>query len=108
MNLKNKETMSKELITLNEFENVLDKLLRYDITLKQAHEEVNKIFVSRDINFTDSSLQLKDKEEEIIGNVTSVGFTTPSNHGVLKIELPYCYYKIKKLSKGDKLKLLIV
>ena len=60
------------------------------------------------INYTHCSAQLKDAENDIVGNITSVGFTTPSNHGFLKIELPYSYYKIEKLSKGDKLKLLIV
>jgi len=49
----------------------------------------------------------KEEEDPIIGSITEIGFTTPSNHGFLKIEIPYSYYKIEKWKKGDKVELVI-
>lgn len=47
-----------------------------------------------------------DKElEPIIANITKLAFTTPSDHGVIELELPYQYYKIKGWKKGDKIEI---
>ena len=46
-----------------------------------------------------------DELEPIIANITELGFTTPSDHGIIKLELPYQYYKLKGWKKGDKIEI---
>lgn len=99
MKLENLKNLESLLVGLSALDLKTSTEIKIDNCLKDIKEA---------IAVNGCSVQLKDEDNDIIGNITSVGFTTPSNHGVLKIELPYSYYKIEKLSKGDKLKLLIV
>ena len=69
--------------------------LRYEIIKK--HQEA--------INFIPCCAELKDKEEPIIANITKTAFTTPSDHGIIEVELPYQYYKMKGWKEGDKIEL---
>lgn len=46
-----------------------------------------------------------DELEPITANITGLGFTTPSDHGIIKLELPYQHYKIKEWKKGDKIEI---
>jgi len=46
-----------------------------------------------------------DELEPIIANITKLAFTTPSDHGIVTVKLPYGYYKMKNWKEGDKLEL---
>jgi hypothetical protein len=46
-----------------------------------------------------------DELEPIKGNITATAFTTPSDHGIVTIELLYGHYKMKDWKKGDKIEL---
>lgn len=43
--------------------------------------------------------------DSITAKITRIGFTTPSDHGFIKLELPYEYYKIKEWEKGDEVEI---
>jgi len=68
--------------------------------LKEARKQVVILPVVSNCN--------KTNEDPIIGVITGTGFTTPSDHGILKLEVRYGHYKIEKWKTGDKVELVIV
>ena len=66
-----------------------------------------EIYHTKQLKLCEVSRSNKEEEDPIIGGITEIGFTTPSNHGILKIEITYGHYKIEKCKKGDKVELVI-
>ena len=59
------------------------------------------------LNMRSVSRSNKENEDPIIGSITEVAYTVRDNHGFLKIQIPYGYYKIEKWKNGDKVELVI-
>lgn len=73
---------------------IVESLLSHEITKEDA---INK-------------LTNKVKKNDFIEfNVIDVGFTSESNHGRIRLEIPYGYSNIEgKIKKGDKVYLSII
>jgi hypothetical protein len=49
----------------------------------------------------------KINDFEFDANIESVAFTSESNHGILKLKLPYSFYKISNLDKSKSIEVVI-
>ena len=72
--------------------------------LSTWHDKQDLISEIEKLNLSGVS-HFADKEEPIIANITKTAFTTPSDHGIIEVELPYQYYKMKGWKEGDKIEL---
>lgn len=78
---------------MNKLSEIIDALLKHEITKEDAIEKIKKLI--------DKARPKNAVEFE----VTEVGFTTPNNHGYLKIYCRYGWDKIVgKVEKGGKVR----
>lgn len=68
----------------------IDKLISHEISKNEALEIIENLFKS----YTGKG--------DVHAEVQSIGFTSESNHGFLKLLVPYGYSEIKHIKKGDK------
>lgn len=76
-------------------------------TIANACAYVAELYHTKQLQLLGVSRSNKENEDPIIGTITEKAFTVQSNHGILKIEIPYSYYRIEKWKKGDKVELVI-
>tara|TARA_B110000977_G_scaffold75016_1_gene101302 strand:- start:5833 stop:6132 length:300 start_codon:yes stop_codon:yes gene_type:complete len=69
-----------------------------------AFTEAYVDWLEKQCNIADVS-HCADDKEPIIAEIEGHGFTTPSNHGYVKLRLPYGHYKMKGWKKGDKIQI---
>ena len=82
---------------MSKLDQIIDNLLRHEISKTEALAQIREI---PNMPFTWVPLKL---------DVIDLGFTTPDDHGWVRLEIRYGYKKIKdKLKKGDKVTLFIL
>lgn len=79
-------------------------LMRLESIIIISMQESIKEAQTKQCNIADVS-HCADELEPITANITGLGFTTPSDHGIIELELPYQHHKIKGWKKGDKIEI---